>query len=241
MNKSTNKNESKDTSKEGKLKKFFKDNSKIFLGLVIGVLIMTAGLALAAGIGTSNKSKKPISQQENLGNTDKKEAENTKQEKSDSGQTQSGGSSANGGASSSSSNTPSAAPAPTPAPSSPSSVNYSFFAGTYTPQAFPNYPNAGYTGSGNISGTLNAQGYTNLRLSWNKTADLQLRVQGSGNGSSWSDFYTYNTSSGSVTVPVNASYYRVFAYIGNCLGGSPCEGPEFNTPYSLNFSGLLTK
>jgi hypothetical protein len=224
-----------------KIKKIIKENSKLVLGVFIGVLIMTAGLAVAAGIGTSSKSKKSITQQENLSNTDKKEAENTKQEKSDSGQTQSGGSSANGGASSSSSNTPNSAPAPTPTPSTPSSVNYSFFAGTYTPQAFPNYPNGGYTGSGNISGTLNAQGYTNLRLSWNKTADLQLRVQGSNNGSSWSDFYTYNTSSGSVTVPVNAAYYRVFAYIGNCLGGSPCEGAELNTPYNLNFSGLLTK
>lgn len=224
-----------------KIKKIIKENSKLVLGVFIGVLIMTAGLAVAAGIGTSSKSKKSITQQENLSNTDKKEAENTKQEKSDSGQTQSGGSSANGGASSSSSNTPNSAPAPTPTPSTPSSVNYSFFAGTYTPQAFPNYPNGGYTGSGNVSGTLNAQGYTNLRLSWNKTADLQLRVQGSNNGSGWSDFYTYNTSSGSVTVPVNAAYYRVFAYIGNCLGGSPCEGAEFNTPYNLNFSGLLTK
>lgn len=239
MNKITKNNQSK--SINGKLNNFLKQNSKIVLGLTIGVLVLTAGLAVAAGVSTSNKNKKTSSQQEASTDSIKKTVENKKQQNSDSDQAPSGTELSGNSSPSTSNSSPNAAPAaPAPAPA-PNSISYSFFAGTYTPQPFPNYPNGGYTGAGNISGTLNSQGFNNLRLSWNKTVDLQLRVQGSNNGSVWSDFYTYNTSSGSVTVPVIASYYRVFAYIGNCLGGSPCESAEFNTSYNLNFSGLLTK
>lgn len=241
MNKIAKKNQPKSRPVNGKFKNFLKQNSKIVLGLIIGVLVMTAGLAVAASVSSSNKNKKTTDQQATSTDSNKKTDENNKQQNSDSNQVSSGTGSNGNSSPSSSNNSPNAAPAPPTPPATPSSISYTFFAGTYTPQPFPNYPNGGYTGAGNMSGTLNAQGYVNLRLSWNKTADLQLRVQGSSNGSSWSDFYTYNTSSGSVTVPVNAAYYRVFAYIGNCLGGSPCEGAEFNTPYSLNFSGLLNK
>ena len=240
MSKINEKNNPKAKPKRANLRKFFKENSKIVLGLIIGILIMTAGLAFAAGISNSNKSKKSSNKQESSNNAGKS-SDNSKQENPDTKQVPNSSNSSVSGGNSSSNNSTNPAPAPSPPPPAPTSVSYTFFAGSYTPQPFPNYPNGGYTGAGNMSGTLNAQGYVNLRLSWNKTADLQLRVQGSSNGSSWSDFYTYNTSSGSVTVPVNAAYYRVFAYIGNCLGGSPCEGAEFNTPYSLNFSGLLTK
>jgi cytoskeletal protein RodZ len=241
MKESTEKTEPKVKPKDSKLKEFFKENSKIVLGVIIGVLIMTAGIAVAAGVTTSNKSKKSSIQQETTNNSDKKSSDNVKQQNTDASQApSSGGTSTNGGSTSSSnsSNATPVAPSPPPAPSS---VNYTFFAGTYTPQPFPNYPNDGSTGAGNMSGALNAQGYVNLRLSWNKTADIQLRVQGSNNGTSWVDYYNYNTSSGSITVAVNAAYYRVFAYIGNCLGGSPCVDPVFNAPYNLNFSGLLTK
>lgn len=229
----------KKNKKTPKFTKFVANNSRLVIGVLIGVLIMTTGIALASKINSPNV-KKDVSTKGNTSNDGKNDTQSKDNKSaSNSAQQPTSSTASPGGAGSNTSNAPT--PSAPAEPTIPSTMNYTFFSGTYTPQAFPNYPNSGYTGSGNISGTLNAQGYSNLRLSWNKSLNLQLRVQGSADGASWSDFYTYNSPSGSVTIPVTAAYYRVFSYIGNCLGGSPCVDAELNTPYSLNFTGLLTK
>lgn len=122
MKKSTNKNRAeaalKDKPKEGKLKNFFRENSKIFLGVIIGVLIMSVGLALSAGISALNKNKKSSNQQVSLNNSNNKTINNSSQENPDSKQEPGSGSTNANGTTSSSSNSSSSTPAtPTQSPS----------------------------------------------------------------------------------------------------------------------------
>lgn len=64
MNNSSKDNDPKEVARKNRLQKAIKDNYKLLIGLVIGVLIMTAGIAVASK-GFKSQSNEPIKKQTN--------------------------------------------------------------------------------------------------------------------------------------------------------------------------------
>lgn len=227
-------------------KTFIRSNSKLFIGLLLGALLMVGGVAVASKyVGISIKNQAKNQEQQSPSATVSPTAtpivgESTSTLPSTNASASNNGSASGSRTNSSSTGTTSLGTSAS-SPSQPSTVNYTFFGSTLTPVAMPDYPNVGYTGYGNFSGNLATSGYNNLKVSWNKSGDYQIRVQASNNGSSWSDYYSYSSNSGSVNLAITAPYYRLFAYMGNCVTGSPCNEPLFTNSYTINASGVMTK
>ena len=216
-------------------KKYHKRRLILLIVLLVSILLLLGLIIVSYQNGTGGLLKPIIDRNNAENSTDKAQTEEGQNGSAESGNTGGTTDATPGGGNTGSTETTS--PPET-------TYSFSFLSGFYTPVAYPNYPTSGRTSMGKISGTLNAQTYSSLSLTWGKQIppSPSLTLQGSYNALTWTSLDVHTAQlTGSKTYSVNYPFYRAFSSLGDCAGTSPCTSPSLTGLYYINVSAVLTK